>query len=101
MYVIIFLFISLNADYDNYKRPETPPNTPQCVRIAAQRLEQNARILESPQNCRPPYQAPPMHLEPLHFHLPILPLPLPLLLLLLLLLLMMMILFVSMLLQLQ
>ena len=45
-------------------RPETPPNTPQRVRIAAQQLERNQRIMDSPQNRRSPnpqgIQVPPL-----------------------------------------
>ena len=52
-------------------RPETPPNTPQRARIAAQQHERNNRILDSPQRHRTP------HIAPLRFNNAPLPLPLP------------------------
>ncbi|KAF8961240.1 hypothetical protein BDZ97DRAFT_1760089 [Flammula alnicola] len=57
--------------------PETPPNTPQRVRIAAQRLERNSRILESPQIHRTHQPQPRVpRIEPLHFNIPVPP-PVP------------------------
>ena len=47
---------------------ETPPNTPQRVRIAAQRLERSNRTLDSPQTHRTPHQAIAPLIQPLHFN---------------------------------
>ena len=43
------------------------------MRIAAQRLERNSRILESPQTHRTPYQSRIPHIEPLRFNIPVPP----------------------------
>lgn len=54
--------ILLFFDYIHLKlsfiRPETPPNTPQRVRIAHQQNERNARVLDSPQQQRVPRVTP-------------------------------------------
>ena len=59
------------------KRPETPPDTPQHVQIAAQQLDQNNQILESPQARCSPDLPQQVHLYPLHFHIPAPPIPIP------------------------
>jgi len=46
LYFIIFPLISLII------RPETPPNTPQRARIAAQQSERDRRVLDSPEHRR-------------------------------------------------
>ena len=52
---------------------ETPPNTPQRARIAAQQLERSNRTLDSPQRHRTPHQAIPPQIPPLHFNIPLAP----------------------------
>jgi len=51
----------------NY-RPETPPNTPQRARTAAQQHERDNRTLDSPQRHRIPHQPGPIQIPPLHFN---------------------------------
>ncbi|KAF8879425.1 hypothetical protein CPB84DRAFT_1852100 [Gymnopilus junonius] len=53
---------------------ETPPNSPQHICIAAQRLECNGQVMESPQACHSPVQLHIPVIEPIWF---ILPAPLP------------------------
>ncbi|PPQ92570.1 hypothetical protein CVT25_007312 [Psilocybe cyanescens] len=64
-----------------FYRPETPPNTPRRVCIAAQRSERDAHALESPQARRTPHQSQIPHIEPLRFEIPdllaALPVPVP------------------------
>jgi hypothetical protein len=52
------------------KRPETPPNTPQRMRIAAQTLERNSRVLGSPPTRHTPHQPRIPQIEPLQFAVP-------------------------------
>ena len=49
---------------------ETPPNTPQRVRVAAQQLDRSNRTLDSPQRRRTPHQAVPPLIPPLRFEVP-------------------------------
>ena len=62
--------ISLNI------RPETPPNTPQRVRIAAQQSERDSRVLDSPEHRRlsEPHSS---RVPPPRLNLPNIPAPLP------------------------
>ena len=67
---IFFPLISLNI------RPETPPNTPQRVCIAAQQAEHDIHVLESPEHhcLSEPHSS---HIPPPRFNLPNVPAPLP------------------------
>lgn len=47
------------------------------MRIAAQRLERSARVLDSPQTHRSPYQQRALHVEPLRFNVPAVQPPVP------------------------
>jgi len=57
-------------------RPETPPNTPQRVRIAAQQAERDSRVLDSPEH-RHLSEPHSSRIAPPRFHLPNIPAPLP------------------------
>ena len=51
---------------------ETPPNTPQHVRIAAQSSECDNRTMDSPQHCCAPYtMCSPGHVAPINLGLPV------------------------------
>ena len=66
------MFVEIVVHFTYFRlRPETPPNTPQRARIAAQQHERTNRILDSPQRHRTP------HIAPLRFNNAPLPLPLP------------------------
>ena len=71
-----FLVIKLKLTL--FYRAETPPNTPQRARIAAQQLDRSNRTLDSPQRHRTPHQANPPHIPPLRFNGPPPPPPPPL-----------------------
>lgn len=49
---------------------ETPPNTPQRARIAAQQRERSNRTLDSPQRHRTPHHTISPPILPLHFNIP-------------------------------
>ena len=49
---------------------ETPPNTPQHARIAAQQRDRSSRTLDSPQRHRVPYRANSPPIPPLNFNIP-------------------------------
>ena len=51
-------------------RAETPPNTPQRARAAAQQLERSNRTLDSPQRHRTPHRPTPPLIPPLNFNVP-------------------------------
>ena len=59
-----------------YIRPETPPNTPQRARIAAQRSERDSRVLDSPEHRRlsEPHSS---RTPPPRLNFPNIPTPLP------------------------
>ena len=68
--LLFFPLILLNI------RPETPPNTPQRVRIAAQRSERDSRVLDSPEHRRlsEPHGS---RIPPPRLNLPNIPAPVP------------------------
>jgi hypothetical protein len=70
MYVISFLLIFLKKTSFFFLRAETPPNTPQRARTAAQQLERSNRTLDSPQRHRTPHQPTPPLIPPLNFNVP-------------------------------
>jgi hypothetical protein len=68
--LLFFLLILLNI------RPETPPNTPQRVRIAAQRSERDSRVLDSPEH-RHLSEPHSSRIPPPRFNLPNIPAAFP------------------------
>ena len=69
MYVNFF-FLFFFCYKSIFYRAETPPNTPQCARITAQRLEQSNQTLDSPQRHRTPHQVIPPPIPPLRLNVP-------------------------------
>ena len=69
MYVNFLFFIFIFCYKSIFYRAETPPNTPQRARIAAQQLERLNRTLDSPQRHRIPHLANPP-LIPLNYNAP-------------------------------
>jgi len=72
-----FFFLSFYQTHFSLNiRPETPPNTPQRVRIAAQQAERDSRVLESPEHRRlsEPHSS---CIPPPRFNLPDISAPLP------------------------
>jgi len=71
------LFISSYQTHSSVTiRPETPPNTPQRVRIYAQQAERDSRVLDSPEHrCLSEPQSSRM--PPPRLNLPHIPAPVP------------------------
>jgi hypothetical protein len=60
------------TDMIKIQRSETPPNTPQRARIAAQRSERDNRMMDSPEHHRAPHaMRSPGHIAPINLGLPV------------------------------